>query len=43
MVFAQIGAFPMHYETPFLHKGYKKSIEFYENYITLFCLEKKTC
>ncbi len=30
----------MHYKTPFLHKGYMKRMEFYENYITLFCLEK---
>ncbi len=27
----------MHYKTPFLHM---KSLEIYENYITLFCLEK---
>ncbi len=31
----------MHYKTPFSHKGYVKSLEFYENYITLFYLEKK--
>ncbi len=31
----------MHYETPFLHNGYMKSLEFYENYITLFWLEKR--
>jgi hypothetical protein len=30
----------MHYKTPFSHNGYMKSLEFYENYITLFCLEK---
>jgi hypothetical protein len=30
----------MHYYTPFSHNGYMKSLEFYENYITLFCLEK---
>ncbi len=28
----------MHYKTPFSHM---KSMEIYENYITLFCLEKK--
>ncbi len=32
----------MHYKTPFSHNGYMKSLEFYENYITLFCLKKKT-
>ncbi len=32
----------MHYKTPFSHKGYMKSLEFYGNYITLFCLEKQT-
>ncbi len=32
----------MHYKTHFLHNGYMKSLEFYENYITLFGLEKKT-
>jgi hypothetical protein len=32
----------MHYKTPFSHHGYMKSLEFYENYITLFCPEKKT-
>jgi hypothetical protein len=26
----------------YVHKGYMKSMEFYENYITLFCLEKQT-
>ncbi len=31
----------MHYKTPFSHNGYMKSLEIYENYITLFCLEKK--
>jgi hypothetical protein len=30
----------MHYKTPFSHNGYKKSLEIYENYITLFCLEE---
>jgi hypothetical protein len=30
----------MHYKTPFSHNGYMKSLEFYENYITLFCKEK---
>ncbi len=29
----------MHYKTSFSHKGYMKSLEFYENHITLFCLE----
>jgi hypothetical protein len=40
---AHIGAFPkkLRYKTPFSHNGYMKSLEFYENYITLFCLEKK--
>ncbi len=32
----------MHYETTFSHNGYMKSLDFYENYITLFCLQKKT-
>ncbi len=31
----------MYYITTFSHNGYMKSLEFYENYITLFCLEKK--
>jgi hypothetical protein len=31
----------MHYKTPSSHNGYMKSLEFNENYITLFCLEKK--
>jgi hypothetical protein len=31
----------MHYKTPFSHNGYMKSMEFYENYIILFCLGKK--
>jgi hypothetical protein len=31
----------MHYKTPFSHNGYMKSLEFYEMYIILFCLEKK--
>ncbi len=30
----------MHYKTPFSHKVYMKSLEIYENYITLLCLEK---
>jgi hypothetical protein len=30
-----------HYKTPFSQNGYIKSLKFYENYITLFCLEKK--
>jgi hypothetical protein len=29
----------MHYKSPFSHNGYMKSLEFYEKYITLFCLE----
>jgi hypothetical protein len=29
-----------HYKTPLAHDSYMKSLEFYENYITLFCLEK---
>jgi hypothetical protein len=29
----------MHYKRPFSHNGYMKSLELYENYITLFCLE----
>ncbi len=32
----------MHYKTPFSHNGHMKSLEIYENYITLFCLEKQT-
>ncbi len=32
---------PMQYKTPFSHNGYMESLEIYENYITLFCLEKK--
>ncbi len=41
-VLAQISAFQnkMHYKTPYSHNGYMKSLELYENYITLFCLEK---
>ncbi len=31
----------MHYKTLFSHNVYMKSLEIYENYITLFCLEKK--
>ncbi len=30
----------MHYKMPFSHNGYMQSLEFYEYYITLFCLEK---
>ncbi len=30
----------MHYKTTFSHNGHMKSLEFYENYITLFYLEK---
>ncbi len=30
----------MHYKTPFSHNVYMKSLEIYENYIYLFCLEK---
>jgi hypothetical protein len=30
----------MHYKTPFLHNSHMKRLEFYENYIALFCLEK---
>ncbi len=32
----------MHYKTPFSRNGYEESMEFYENYITLFYLGKKT-
>jgi hypothetical protein len=31
----------MRYKTPFANNGYMESLEIYENYITLFCLEKK--
>jgi hypothetical protein len=31
----------MHYKTSFSYNGYLKSLEFYVNYITLFCLTKK--
>jgi hypothetical protein len=31
----------MLYKIPFSHNGYMKSLEFSENYITLFYLEKK--
>jgi hypothetical protein len=31
----------MHYKTPFSHYNYTKSLEFYENYTTLFCLKKE--
>ncbi len=30
----------MHFKTPFSHTGHMKSLEIYENYIILFCLEK---
>ncbi len=30
----------VHYKTPFSQNGYMKSLEFYEKYIILFCLEK---
>jgi hypothetical protein len=30
----------MHQKTPFSYNGYLKSLEFLENNITLFCLEK---
>ncbi len=30
----------LHYKTPFSHNGNMKSLEFYENYITLLCLKK---
>jgi hypothetical protein len=29
----------MHYKPTFLHNGYMNSLEFYDNYIILFCLE----
>jgi hypothetical protein len=29
----------MHFKTLFSHNGYTRNLEFYENYITLFCLE----
>ncbi len=31
-----------HYKKPLARDSYMKSLEFYENYITLFCLEKVT-
>jgi hypothetical protein len=31
----------VNFQTPLSHKGYMRSLEFYENYITLFCLGKK--
>ncbi len=31
----------MHYKIPFAHNGYMKNQEIYENYITLFWVEKK--
>ncbi len=30
----------MHYKTTFSHNGYMKSLEFYDNYITLCCTKK---
>ncbi len=30
----------MHYKTAFSHNCYTKSLEIYENYIALFCMEK---
>ncbi len=30
----------MHSKTPFSHSGYMKSLEFYDNYFTLVCVEK---
>jgi hypothetical protein len=30
----------MHFKIPFAHNGYMKSLEIYENYITLFCWKK---
>ena len=41
-VLAHIGAFPNKctIKQPFSLNGYMKSLEFYENYITLFSLEK---
>jgi hypothetical protein len=34
----------MHYKTPFSHNGFIKSLEFYENYTSLFFMEKnKLC
>jgi hypothetical protein len=30
------------YKTPLSHNGYMKSLEIYENYITLFFLKKQT-
>jgi hypothetical protein len=30
----------MHYKTTLSHNGFMKSLEIYENYITLFCLEE---
>jgi hypothetical protein len=32
----------VHYKTPLSHNGYMKSLEIYENFITLSCLEKNT-
>jgi hypothetical protein len=31
---------PRHYKIPSSHNGYMKSLGFYENYITLFCMKK---
>ncbi len=41
-VLAHIGAFPNKctIKHPFSHNSYMKNLEFYQNYITLFCLEK---
>ncbi len=39
-VLAQIGEF-LHNKTPFSHNSHMKSLEFYKNNITLFCLEKR--
>ncbi len=30
----------MPYKTPFSHNGYMKSLEVYENYLSLFCQKK---
>jgi hypothetical protein len=38
-VLALIGVFPNN-KTPFSHNNYMKSMEFYDNYMTLVCLEK---
>ncbi len=31
----------IHYKTTFLHNGYMNNLEFYDNYVTVFCLETK--